>query len=81
MVPDVQMLQDGTYSQSRRYVYKEQGTKVARSARIKEEVVLGRGTTIDDDAEVSCSIIGRDVKIGKGVIVQDSHVWRGIHSF
>lgn len=76
LVPDVKLLQgDSTYSQSNRYVYKEQGTKVSRSAHIVEEVVIGRGTVIGDHSIISRSTIGRDVRVGNNVKIEESHIW------
>lgn len=79
LVPDVQLLDEtARYTQLSRYVYREQGTKVARSAVLAEEVVVGRGSTIGDASKLSRSIIGREVTIGARVNITDSHVWGGV---
>lgn len=79
LVPDVQLLQDSTrYTQLNRYVYREQGTKVSRSASLTEEVVIGKGTTIGDFSTLTRSVVGRDVTIGNRVTIEDAHIWKGV---
>jgi translation initiation factor eIF-2B subunit epsilon len=77
IVPDAQILQDSTFVHLKRYVYKEQGVKVARSAVIGEGVVLGRGCVIEDDVVLEKCIVGRDCFIGRGAVVTESHIWQG----
>ncbi len=77
LVPDVQLLQDSSYSQSKSYVYKEQGVKVSRTAKITEEVVIGKGSFVGDNTLVTRSIIGREVQIGNNCVISDAHIWDG----
>lgn len=77
-MPDIQLLEESNqaaYVQSRRYVYKHQGVKISRSARIEEEVVIGRGSIIGSDSSITKSIIGKENKIGSGVVMNNSHIW------
>jgi translation initiation factor eIF-2B subunit epsilon len=77
IVPDAQILQDSTFVHLKRYVYKEQGVRVARSAVIGEGVVLGRGCIVEDDVVLEKCIVGRDCFIGRGAVVTESHIWQG----
>lgn len=76
-VPDARMMSTD-YTQGKYYVYKESGVKIARSARIGHGVVFGKGTVVEDDAEISHATIGRNCIIGKGVHVHESHIYNGL---
>lgn len=65
------------YTQGKYYVYKESGVKIARSARIGHGVVFGKGTVVEDDAEISHATVGRNCVIGKGVRIHESHIYNG----
>lgn len=67
--------------QGKYYVYKESGVKIARSARIGHGVVFGKGTVVEDDAEINHSTIGRNCVIGRGVRIQESHLYDGLTDF
>jgi translation initiation factor eIF-2B subunit epsilon len=72
IVPDANIMQDyvtaggGGYTHLRRYVYKEPGVKVHRSATVGEGVVMGSGTNIEAGSNIERSIIGRNCHIGTG---------------
>jgi NDP-sugar pyrophosphorylase family protein len=66
------------YVQGKYYVYKESGVKIARSARIGHGVVFGKGTVVEDDAEINHATIGRNCVIGRGVRIQESHLYDGL---
>lgn len=76
-VPDGRMM--GTdYVQGKYYVYKESGVKIARSARIGHGVVFGKGTIVEDDAEIHNATIGRNCVIGRGARVMESHIFNDV---
>lgn len=74
-VPDIPLLGEDNYLQSKRYVYKSQGIKISRTAAVEEEVVIGRGTAIGSRSSVTKTIIGRDNLIGNDVSIANSHIW------
>mmetsp|Transcript_1218 Transcript_1218/g.1986 ORF Transcript_1218/g.1986 Transcript_1218/m.1986 type:complete len:748 (-) Transcript_1218:122-2365(-) len=78
LTPDAHLLGDTEYVQGRHYCYKEEGVKVARSARIGEGVVLGRGSVIEEGAFISHCTIGRSCRVGKGAVLRQSHLWEGV---
>jgi ADP-glucose pyrophosphorylase len=51
------------------------GVKVNRSAVVGEGVVMGSGTNIEVNAHIERTIIGRNVHIGTGAFVSESHLW------
>jgi carbonic anhydrase/acetyltransferase-like protein (isoleucine patch superfamily) len=69
------------YVQGKYYVYKESGVKIARSARIGHGVVFGKGTVVEEDAEINHATIGRNCVIGRGVRIQESHLYDGLDPF
>lgn len=77
LVPDAQLLQDSSYAHSTRYIYKEMGCKVSRSARIGDGCVLGKGCQIGDNAVLERAIVGRNCYIGSEAVVIESHLWEG----
>jgi translation initiation factor eIF-2B subunit epsilon len=66
------------YVQSKRYVYKEPGVKLARSAILIEEVVIGSGSVVGDQSSVSHSTIGKSVSIGAHALIEHSHLWDNV---
>ena len=68
---------DGSYTHSKRYIYKESGCKVSRTARIGDGCVLGRGCVIEGLARLERTIVGRECVIGSGAVVIESHLWAG----
>lgn len=79
VVPDLPKLQDvcSTAVHIGRCVYREDNVRIARSARIGNGVVLGRGTVVHENAFVSRSVLGHNCVIGPGAVVEDSHLWEG----
>eukprot|EP00981_Chlorochromonas_danica_P012587 scaffold5178_cov229-Ochromonas_danica.AAC.3 len=77
LVPDVQLLQDSSYVQGGRYVYRENAVKVSRTAKLVESVVIGAGSTVAEDVVLSRCTIGRGVSIGPGAVIKEAHVWKG----
>jgi translation initiation factor eIF-2B subunit epsilon len=77
LVPDSVLLPDSSCSHIGRYVYKENGVRIARSAIVGPGVVIGRGSIIEDFVEVSGSVIGRDCIIRANAVVKGSHIWSG----
>lgn len=78
LVPDAHLLTDTTYVQGKQYNYREDSVKVSRSARIGQDVVLGRGSVVEEHAVVSRCIIGRNCVVGRGAVLKESHLWEGV---
>lgn len=77
LVPDSPLTHEGTYTQSRRFCYREDNVKVARSAHIGEGVVIGSGSVIGHGAVLSRCVIGRNCVVGDNSVVKESHLWTG----
>lgn len=66
------------YSMSKQYLYKETihpPKKIARSSSIQGPGILGSRVQIDDHAIIKASVLGHDVHIGAGAVVEESHLW------
>jgi len=77
MVPDAQLLPDGTYTHVGRYVYNEKGVKIDRTAIIGEGVVLGKDSVVESNVSLRRTIVGRKCRIGAGASIVESHLWTG----
>ena len=77
MVPDAQLLPDGTYTHIGRYVYTEKGVKIDRTAVIGDGGVFGKDTVIEGNVSLRRTILGRGCKIGAGSTIVESHLWAG----
>lgn len=79
-VPEIQLIPDSSVcTQSKRYVYKSQGVKISRTAGVGEEVVLGKGTVVGNNSQITRTIFGKDNKIGNDTRIVNSHIWNGKH--
>ena len=78
MVPDAQLLPDGSFTHLGRYVYNEKGVKIDRTADIGEGVVLGRESVIEENVSLRRTIVGRGCRIGAGTSIVESHLWAGV---
>ncbi|KAK4886817.1 hypothetical protein RN001_003088 [Aquatica leii] len=76
LVPDM-----GISSQHRNYVhlqnniYRSKDVHLTQNSSLIEDVIIGSGTSVADKTNVSRSIIGESVKIGKNVVIEDSYVF------
>lgn len=77
MVPDAQLLPDGSFTHVGRYVYMEKGVKIDRTANIGEGVVLGKDCIIEGNVSLRRTTVGRGCRIGFGAKVLESHLWTG----
>jgi translation initiation factor eIF-2B subunit epsilon len=61
------------------FVYKSnENVKISRTANIKEEVVIGKGTSVGNNSTISHTILGKDNKIGNSVNIVNSHIWNNV---
>lgn len=84
LVPDTNLLGRGrawghsNYAYSRRHRYLEQGVNIDRRATVGVDVCVGAGTSIGEGSSVVQSVIGRDCRIGKGVVLTGCYVHDGV---
>ena len=78
LCPDSNLVRGQSYRFRRGKVYEEENVFLARGSMVKSRSVLGRGTAIGDGSVVGSSVLGRNCKIGKNVIVEGSYIWNDI---
>jgi translation initiation factor eIF-2B subunit epsilon len=78
LVPDIPLLREGQCTQLKRYVYRDASVRIARTAEIVEEVVIGRASVIGEGVKITRSIIGDMVNIGCNSQLTDCHIWKGL---
>lgn len=61
------------YKRNNLYIHDD--VRVEKDCLIKEDVLIGPGTHIDEGCLISQSVIGSNCKIGKGVIITNSYIW------
>lgn len=76
--PDSNLVRGQSYRFRRGKVYEEENVLMTRGSMVKSTSVLGRGTAIRDGGVVGSSVLGRNCKIGKNVIVEGSYVWNDV---
>ena len=74
-VPDLNLLNDTSYSYARGNRYREADVHMDRGVTVGEDTCIGRGTCIGEGSSVVRSVIGRECVIGKRVVVEGSFVW------
>jgi NDP-sugar pyrophosphorylase family protein len=78
LVPDSQVVnKDSSYVHLKQYSYREKDVIVARSVNIGDCVVIGKGSTIDENSIIQKTIIGPGCFIQDNVEIVDSHIWEG----
>ncbi|KAL3149193.1 hypothetical protein ABBQ32_002021 [Trebouxia sp. C0010 RCD-2024] len=66
------------YGVKRHNCYRGQDIKLARTAILGRDSVLGAGTSVDEGSQVRNSVIGRDCHIGKGVHIHGCYIHNGV---
>ncbi|XP_068137400.1 translation initiation factor eIF2B subunit epsilon [Hyperolius riggenbachi] len=67
------------YTHSRHNIYR--GSEVSRGhgSVLRENVLIGCGTTIGAECNISNTSIGRNCRIGDRVVLEDVYIWDGVH--
>lgn len=63
-----------TYSFKRHNSYREQHVKVARTAVVGRDSAVGNRSSLDEGTQVTCSVIGRNCHIGRGVRMDGCYI-------
>ncbi|KAK9509779.1 hypothetical protein O3M35_007016 [Rhynocoris fuscipes] len=76
LVPDVFV--DEHYSYKRKHLYIQENVTLAQGCSLVEDVVIGNGSVIQENAEISCSVIGKKCKIAANSSVTNSHLFSNV---
>jgi translation initiation factor eIF-2B subunit epsilon len=77
LCPDTNLLPGHSYELRRGLLYQEHGIALARSCVIGRRTILGQGTSVGDKTTIVKSVLGRNCKIGKNAILENTYIWDG----
>lgn len=75
LCPDSNFYQDSLYPLPKKGLRQGHGSRLARSVNIGPDVVVGKGTSIDESCKVAHSTIGCNCSLGKNCTVENAYVW------
>ncbi|KAK7096734.1 translation initiation factor eIF2B subunit epsilon-like [Littorina saxatilis] len=67
-----------TISCRRPNIYQSADVTIASGVNLKQNVVIGKGTTIQGQTEISDSVIGHNCRIGAKVTMEGCYVWDNV---
>lgn len=77
LVVDLNELSGQTYSHRMGHIYMEKDVILSHSCIIGRGTVIGGGSFVGPEADITNSIIGRGTNIGKGATIKNSYIWEG----
>jgi len=66
------------YKYQRGNIYKGDNVVLGRDCVVKPRTIIGGGTSIGEGSVVGGSVIGRDCKIGKNVVIEGAYIWDSV---
>ena len=69
IVPDSNLQEGDAYEHLRGQIYKDRDVTLSRSCILGKCVLIGTGTEVAENAQITNSVIGRRVRIGRSRIV------------
>ncbi|CAA2978766.1 translation initiation factor eIF-2B subunit epsilon [Olea europaea subsp. europaea] len=78
LVPDVQFFGNCASKLERRGMYRASEVGLSRSAQIGPFTVIGNGTSIGSNTEISDSVVGEDCVIGSNVSIEGCYIWNNV---
>ncbi|KAK6478734.1 translation initiation factor eIF-2B subunit epsilon [Huso huso] len=67
-----------TCTHSRRNVYRGADVSLGHGSQMVENVLIGRGTIIGSNCQISNSVIGNNCTIGDNVILDRTYIWNNV---
>ncbi|KAI9102598.1 nucleotide-diphospho-sugar transferase [Phlyctochytrium arcticum] len=77
IVPESNIIPGQSFVYTRPHIYKEEGVKLAISANVEENVVIGQDSVVSDSTCIRDSVIGRNCQIGERVLIEGAYIWDG----
>ncbi|KAL2528095.1 Trimeric LpxA-like enzyme [Forsythia ovata] len=78
LVPDVQFFGNCATKLERRGMYRASEVGLSRSAQIGPFTVIGNGTSIGSNTEISDSVVGEGCIIGSNVSIDGCYIWNNV---
>eukprot|EP00126_Sphaerothecum_destruens_P005930 Sdes_comp19120_c0_seq1m9831 len=76
--PDNNIFTFSSCKYGRNNIYLHQDVILARSAVVRDNVVIDAGTHVGEHTTISASVIGKNCKIGKNVSIEGSYFWGNV---
>nr|XP_027107525.1 translation initiation factor eIF-2B subunit epsilon-like isoform X3 [Coffea arabica] len=78
LVPDVQFFGNSSTKLDRQGMYRASVVGQSRSAQVGPFTVIGSGTTIGSQSQISNSVVGEGCKIGANVSIEGCYIWHNV---
>ncbi|WMV11845.1 hypothetical protein MTR67_005230 [Solanum verrucosum] len=78
LVPDVQFFGNSATKLERQGMYRAPEIKQSRSSKIGPFTVIGSGTSIGNNTEISNSVVGEGCSIGSNVTIEGCYIWHNV---
>ncbi|CDS06747.1 hypothetical protein LRAMOSA09274 [Lichtheimia ramosa] len=78
IVPETNLHHGDEYQYIRGNIYKASDVVLSRSCIIDENVQIGSGSIIGENARIGNSIIGHNCNIGDNVVLENAYVWDNV---
>lgn len=78
LVPDVQFFGNSSAKLERQGMYRASVVGQSRSAQVGPFTVIGSGTTIGSQSQISNSVVGEGCKIGSNVSIEGCYIWHNV---
>ncbi|XP_027114447.1 uncharacterized protein [Coffea arabica] len=78
LVPDVQFVGNSSAKLDRQGMYRASVVGQSRSAQVGPFTVIGSGTTIGSQSQISNSVVGEGCKIGANVSIEGCYIWHNV---
>lgn len=78
LVPDVQFFGNSSAKLERQGMYRASVVGQSRSAQVGPFTVIGSGTTIGSQSQISNSVFGEGCKIGSNVSIEGCYIWHNV---
>lgn len=75
IVPEADLLDEHSYSYRRGHIYIGPDVVLSRSAVLGNNVVLGAGVSVGENAIIRNSVIGPQCRIGSDVVIENAYIW------
>ncbi|XP_060218049.1 uncharacterized protein LOC132645215 [Lycium barbarum] len=78
LVPDVQFFGNSATKLERQGMYRAPDIKQSRSSKLGPFTVIGTGTSIGNNTEISNSVVGEGCSIGSNVTIEGCYIWHNV---
>ncbi|KAJ2958430.1 hypothetical protein NQZ79_g5982 [Umbelopsis isabellina] len=78
IVPETNLQETDLYEYSRGNIYKGSRVILSKSCIVEDNVQIGSGTVVGENARITNSVIGKNCKIGNDVNIEGAYLWDNV---